>query len=54
MEARDSEEYFERRAAEERDAADRAPDSRAAESHREMARRYGEKALSAAAEPSGI
>ncbi len=37
-------EYFNRRAEEEREAADKASDERAAESHRELADRYDAKA----------
>lgn len=44
MEAPESREYFERRAAEERHAADEAQDRRAAECHRELARRYEARA----------
>jgi len=35
-----SQDYFEKRASEERKAADNADDRRAADSHRELARRY--------------
>ena len=38
--AEDSKPYFEQRAAEESEAADHAGDKRAADSHRELARRY--------------
>ena len=48
MEGPESKDYFERRAAEEMKAADEAQDVRAAESHRELARRYGEKAKESA------
>lgn len=48
MEGPESKDYFERRAAEEMKAADEALDARAAESHRELARRYGEKAKESA------
>lgn len=37
-------EYFEHRAEEERTAADRATDERAAKSHRELAKRYERQA----------
>ena len=40
--------YFERRAAQETKAADEAQDVRAAEMHRELARRYDEKAKATA------
>ena len=40
----DSTDYFHRRALEERAAAELAQDERAANSHRELARRYDEKA----------
>jgi hypothetical protein len=40
----DSADYFHRRALEERAAAELAHDERAANSHRELARRYDEKA----------
>ena len=40
----DSADYFHRRALEERAAAELAQDERAANSHRELARRYDEKA----------
>ena len=40
-------EYFERRAGEEYAAADRAGDSRAAEAHRALARRYDQLAIGA-------
>ena len=40
----DSADYFHRRALEERAAAELAQDQRAANSHRELARRYDEKA----------
>jgi hypothetical protein len=36
----ESRDYFEKRASEEREAADNADDRRAADSHRELARRY--------------
>ncbi len=40
MQQSDAKHYFERRAAEERAAAEHASDERAAEPHRELARRY--------------
>jgi len=52
MEEAETKDYFERRAAEEREAADQAQDVRAAQSHREMARRYDEKARNLPATPA--
>jgi hypothetical protein len=40
MEQRQSHDYFQRRAEEERAAADRAADERAAQMHRELAKEY--------------
>lgn len=40
MQERQSREYFERRAQEEREAAENAVDERAAQSHRELAEHY--------------
>ena len=48
MEGPDSKDYFERRADEEMKAAAEAQDVRAAESHRELARRYDQKAKATA------
>ncbi len=44
MQRFDPQQYFARRAAEERAAAERARDERAAQPHRELARRYADVA----------
>jgi hypothetical protein len=44
MQDPDQSEYFDRRAEEERTAAEQAADARAAQSHRELAQRYERRA----------
>lgn len=46
MQEPDSKDYFEKRAAEERAAAERCDDERAAQSHRALAEQYEEQARS--------
>ena len=46
MQGPDHSEYFERRAEEERTAAEQATDERAAQSHRQLAERYERQAKS--------
>ena len=54
METGERKEYFEKRAADERLAADQAGDERAAELHRELARRYDELATGPETPPSEV